>query len=72
MIKSCKGCRALLVHYPDMFCKLDFEVERIIYEKEVIRLIPLVTCPKPLTYDKYFTIVQDRETAERDKQRSKK
>ena len=71
MKKSCDGCKALSIHYPDMFCKLGFKVERIIYEKEVIRLIPLVQCPKPLTYDKYYTIVQDRQTAERDKQRSK-
>ena len=72
MIKSCKGCRALLVHYPNMECKLGFKVDRIIYEKEVIRLIPLVPCPKPLTYDKYFTIVQDREIAARNNFRSKK
>ena len=66
MKKSCKNCKALSIQYPDMSCKLDFKVERIIYEKEVIRLIPLVQCPKPLTYDQYFTIVQERETAERD------
>ena len=71
MIKSnCNGCRALSYIDMNYKCRLGYKlITRPIFD-DVPEGIPQEECPKPLTYDRYFTIVQDRETEERDKQRS--
>ena len=72
MKKTCNSCRAIGGYYPKMYCRLGFETDSIVSNGVTVEFFPLVPCPKPLTFDAYFTITQDRETAERDKQRSKK
>ena len=71
MKKNCNSCRAIGGIYPNMYCRLGFKIGRVISLGIVSSFVPLEECPKPLTFDAYFTIVQDRETAEIDKQRSK-
>lgn len=72
MKSNCNSCRALGGLYPNCKCKLGYEIDSIISNGVTVSFFPLVPCPKPLTFAKYFTIVQDRENAERDKFRSKK
>jgi len=66
---TCRGCRALEWNYPDYLCKLEYKMKTIRQLDGSFEIIPLESCPKPLTFDDYFTIVQDRENADRDKSR---
>lgn len=67
MKQTCQSCRALQWNYPDYLCKLEYKMETVRQLDGSFKNIPLEPCPKPLTFDAYFTIVQDRERADRKK-----
>lgn len=71
MKTNCNGCRSLCYIDTEYTCRLGYKLFTLpIFGKPPIG-VPKEECPKPLTYDKYYTILQDRETADRDKLRSK-
>ena len=69
MKQTCQGCRSLQWNYPDYLCKLEYKMQTVQQLDGTFKNIPLEPCPKPMTFDVYFTIVQDREIAAREKSR---
>ena len=65
MHSSCNNCRALGGLYPGCKCKLGFEIDKIVYLDVTTEFYPLVPCPKPLTFDKFFTYLQEIENKAR-------
>ena len=70
MKKSCKYCIALEYHNNKYFCRLGYKIESVIYLDKSFKAFPQEECPKPPTFDAFFTILQDRENVDRDKLRS--
>jgi len=62
---SCKYCTALEYHNGKYRCKLDYKIESIIYLDNSFKAIPQEKCPKPITFDAYFQIIQARENIAR-------
>jgi len=60
MKKSCKNCTALHYHNRDYHCKLQHKLKSYKLLDNTMGAYPLEECPKPLTYDAYFTILQNR------------
>ena len=65
MKTSCNDCRALFTNSHGTHCKLGFEIDSIFYLDQHVEFYPLVPCPKPLTFDQYFTYLQEYENSDR-------
>lgn len=61
MYSTCNNCRALSTDNHVTHCKLGFEIDKIVNLDVTVEFFPLELCPKPLTFDKYFTYLQTIE-----------
>lgn len=61
MKRTCNGCRALEISRGYYYCDLGYEVEQQTVERVInISAKPLQECPKPMTYNEYYKILDSR------------
>ena len=72
MKTNCNGCRALEYTSYNYSCRLGYKIITRPVFKDIPEGIPQEECPKPLTYDRFIAIIQDRQNAEIYLQRYKK
>jgi len=58
MHSTCNNCRAFYGDSSWAYCKLGFEIDHIVCLDVTVEFYPLEPCPKPLTFDKYFTYLK--------------
>jgi hypothetical protein len=61
---TCRGCRASEWKPGKYTCKLNYDIDTIHNIDGTIEIFPLEPCPKPLTFDAYYQIVQALENKE--------
>jgi len=61
MKNTCKGCKALDWGYESYSCKLNFKMQTIRQLDGTLSNTPMEPCPKPLTFNDYYQIIQAKE-----------